>query len=50
MINFLNPSQVTPFVLIKENYIKALENNQKNIEAMSIASYSKITLMLIQGM
>ena len=41
MINFLNPSQVTPFVLIKENYIKALENNQKNIEAMSIASYSK---------
>lgn len=42
MINFINPSKESPFLLIKENYDKAFKKNQKNIEAMSIASYSKV--------
>ena len=42
MINFTNPSKESPFLLIKENYDKAFKKNQKNIEAMSIASYSKV--------
>ena len=41
MINFINPSKEKPFLLIKEKYNEALKNNQKNIEAISIASYSK---------
>jgi pyridoxine/pyridoxamine 5'-phosphate oxidase len=41
MINFINQSQTTPFLLIKESYDEALKKNQKNIEAISIASYSK---------
>lgn len=41
MINFINLSQIKPFLIIKEKYDKALKKNQKNIEAISIASYSK---------
>ena len=41
MINFINPSQEKPFLLIKEKYHEALKKNQKNIEAISVASYSK---------
>jgi pyridoxamine 5'-phosphate oxidase len=41
MINFINPSKEKPFLLIKEKYHEALNKNQKNIEAISIASYSK---------
>jgi pyridoxamine 5'-phosphate oxidase len=41
MIKFKNLSQITPFIIIKEKYEQALKKNQKNIEAISIASYSK---------
>ena len=41
MINFINPSKEKPFLLIKEKYHEALKKNQKNIEAISIASYSR---------
>ena len=41
MINFINPSEERPFVLIKEKYDQALKKNQKNIEAIAISSYSK---------
>jgi pyridoxamine 5'-phosphate oxidase len=41
MIKFKNLSQITPFIIIKDKYEQALKKNQKNIEAISIASYSK---------
>lgn len=40
MINFNNIEQEKPFLFFKEKYNDALDANQKNIEAMCIASYS----------
>lgn len=42
MILFNNLNQDMPYKLLKENYDKALNANQKNIEAISIASYNDI--------
>ena len=40
MIQFANLIQETPYLIFKENYEEALKANQKNIEAISISSYS----------
>jgi len=40
MIDFLNLSQETPYLILKKKYDDALCANQKNIEAVSISSYS----------
>ena len=40
MIKFEDLIQETPYLIFKENYKKALKANQKNIEAISISSYS----------
>ena len=40
MIQFEDLIQETPYLIFKENYDKALKANQKNIEAISISSYS----------
>ena len=41
MIKFSNLSKETPYAKFKQKYNDALEANQKNIEAISISSYSK---------
>ena len=41
MIQFENPIQETPYLIFQENYEEAIKANQKNIEAISISSYSK---------
>lgn len=41
MITFINNSDSRPFLEIRRHYQRAQDLNQKNIEAMSIASYSK---------
>jgi pyridoxamine 5'-phosphate oxidase len=41
MIKFDNLKQEIPYILLKEKYDEALNANQKNIEAISISSYSK---------
>ena len=41
MIKFNNLSNETPFILLKERYEEALNAGQKNIEAISIASFNK---------
>ena len=41
MIKFKNISKEKPFMLFKDFYEKADDKNQKNIDAMHIASYSK---------
>lgn len=41
MIKFSNLNNETPYIKFKQKYNDALEANQKNIEAMSISSYSK---------
>ena len=41
MIKFTNLSQKTPYLKLKEKYDDALVADQKNIEAISISSYSK---------
>lgn len=41
MISFKNISQEAPYLLFKEKYDQALNLNQKNIEAISIASFDK---------
>jgi pyridoxamine 5'-phosphate oxidase len=43
MIKFNKPCQDGPYLVFKELYDNAIKKNQKNIEALSIASYSKIT-------
>ena len=40
MIKFEDLIQETPYLIFKENYEKALKAKQKNIEAISISSYS----------
>ena len=40
MIQFEDLIQETPYLIFKEKYDKALKANQKNIEAISISSYS----------
>ena len=40
MIQFENLSQETPYQIFKEKYEESLNAGQKNIEAMSISSYS----------
>tara|TARA_Y100000389_G_C17428242_1_gene500904 strand:- start:42 stop:638 length:597 start_codon:yes stop_codon:yes gene_type:complete len=40
MIKFINTSQEIPYQILKDNYKKAKDANQKNIEAVCIASYS----------
>ncbi len=40
MIKFENLIQDTPYLIFKDNYEKALKANQKNIEAITISSYS----------
>lgn len=42
MINFLDKSREKPFQRFHKEYEKALNNGQKNIEAINIASYNKI--------
>ena len=41
MIKFNNLKQVTPYILLKEKYDKAIDAGQKSIEAISISSYNK---------
>jgi pyridoxamine 5'-phosphate oxidase len=41
MIKFINSSIETPYLKLKEKYDDAINANQKNIEAVSISSYSK---------
>ena len=41
MIKFTNLNQETPYLNFKKKYDDALNANQKNIEAISISSYSK---------
>tara|TARA_A100001015_G_scaffold214636_1_gene240943 strand:- start:477 stop:1073 length:597 start_codon:yes stop_codon:yes gene_type:complete len=41
MIEFKNSCDEFPYILFREKYNKAFNANQKNIEAMSIASYNK---------
>jgi pyridoxamine 5'-phosphate oxidase len=41
MIKFTNLNQETPYLSFKKKYDDALNANQKNIEAISISSYSK---------
>ena len=40
MIQFNNLSQETPYKIFKERYYKAFDNDQKNIEAISISSFN----------
>ena len=40
MIKFLNSSEEIPYLFFKKKYDAAISANQKNIEALSIASYS----------
>lgn len=40
MIKFINQIQEEPYLILKEKYEYALSMNQKNIEAISISSYS----------
>jgi pyridoxamine 5'-phosphate oxidase len=42
MIKFINPSQETPYLILKKKYDNAVNTSQKNIEAISIASYSNV--------
>ena len=41
MIKFTNLNQEIPYLIFKKKYDYALNSNQKNIEAISISSYSK---------
>tara|TARA_B100001063_G_C16640672_1_gene490650 strand:+ start:43 stop:639 length:597 start_codon:yes stop_codon:yes gene_type:complete len=41
MIKFTNLNQEIPYLIFKKKYDDALNANQKNIEAISISSYSK---------
>jgi pyridoxamine 5'-phosphate oxidase len=41
MIEFKNLSQEAPYIIFKERYDKALDAEQKNIEAISISSLNK---------
>jgi len=41
MIEFHNISNITPYKIFKEKYEEALNAGQKNIEAISIASFNK---------
>jgi len=43
MINFTDASNEIPYILLKEKYDEALNRNQKNIEAISIASFDNKT-------
>ena len=49
MIQFENPIQETPYLIFKENYEEAIKANQKNIEAISISSYSKESKENLRG-
>ena len=40
MINFINNNQEIPFLRIYQEYIKALDNNQKNTEAILVSSFN----------
>jgi pyridoxamine 5'-phosphate oxidase len=42
MIKFDNLKQEIPYILLKEKYDEALNANQKNIEAISVASYDSL--------
>ena len=39
MISFINNSELEPFKILKDRYELALNNNQKNIEAICISSF-----------
>ena len=43
MIKFINPSQETPYLRLKNKYDDAVNKSQKNIEAISISSFNKKT-------
>ena len=43
MIKFINPSQETPYLRLKNKYDDAVNTSQKNIEAISISSFNKKT-------
>lgn len=40
-IQFINLNQEAPYIKIKKKYDKAVEENQQNIDAVAISSYSK---------
>ena len=42
MIKFINPSTEKPYIHFQSLYQKALENDQRGIEAISVSSYSKV--------
>lgn len=42
MIKFIEPCDEPPYLLFKEKYDDALNNDQKNIEAISISSFNKL--------
>ena len=43
MITFDNLIQETPYLILKDKYDEAFKAKQKNIEAISISSYSSKT-------
>jgi len=43
MITFKSPSQEIPYKIFIDKYNKALDSNQKNIDAISISSFNKST-------
>ena len=42
MIKFSNPSQDTPYLVLRRKYDEALNANQEGIDAISISSYSNV--------
>ena len=43
MIEFKNLSKEEPYMVFKEKYNNALNKKQKNIEAMSVSSFNKVS-------
>lgn len=41
MIEFINDDKGTPYKILKKNFKVALDNDQKNIDAMAVSSYCK---------
>lgn len=50
MIKFNNLIQEIPYLILKDKYNKAIKAKQKNIEAISISSYSLEKKRLTQDM
>ena len=41
MIKFINENTSEPFLKLKKTYLKAIDNNQQEVQALLVASYSK---------